>query len=114
MSAQASDRVMLSRLAHDVIAASDGVSATAGSDRRWASADGPRAIEGVVAVADGQGRFELELHLVVDWPSDPLEDVAERLRDRLCRAAAAAGLEERLGEMLVAVEAVRVPGEEPA
>lgn len=105
-----SGRVLLARLAEQVIAVSDGVSTTPGGDRRWVTADGDRLIEGIVVAETRLGQVDVELHLVVDWPPQPLDQLASHLRRRLTRSASLAGLGDRLGASHVAIHDVREPG----
>lgn len=107
-----SGRVLLARMAEQVIAASDAVSATAGRDQRWATADGDRVIEGVVVAETALGQVDVELHLVADWPPEPLEQLAAQLRRRLWRSAASSGVDDRLGDTDVAIHDVRAPDQD--
>lgn len=104
-----SRRVLAARLAEQVIACQDAVSATAGRDRRWVTADGDRLIDGVVLAATGR-RLNVELHVVADWPPEPLQQFAARLRGGLERLASSAGLSDRLGNVDVAIHDVRERG----
>lgn len=88
-----------------------GAALSAGPDRRWQTPDGPQAIRGVVAVAQPDGRYELELHLVVAWPPGPLERLASDLRRRIQIAAVRAGLEDQIGEISIHIDGVLDPGE---
>lgn len=102
-------RVLLARLAEQVIALEDGVSATAGRDRRWVTVDLGREIYGVVAAETGLGVVDVDLHVVADWPPEPLQHLAAQLRRRLRRSASTTGLGDRLGEIGVAIHDVREP-----
>ncbi|MEJ7798690.1 MAG: hypothetical protein WKF42_09340 [Solirubrobacteraceae bacterium] len=104
-----SARVRLARLAEQVLASSDAVSATAGNGPRWATADGDHTIEGIVVAETALGELDVELHVVADWPPEPLERLAAHLRGELRRSASNAGLAERLGETHVAIHDIRVP-----
>jgi len=86
-----------------------GVALTAGPDARWLTSNGQRTIRGVVAAAQPDGRYELELHLMVAWPPGPLELLADDLRRRILVAAKRAGLEPELGEIQVQIDAVQAP-----
>jgi hypothetical protein len=98
-----SGRAGLADLAGRTIAATAGVTATSGPAGRWQTVGPARAVAGVVAVEDGRGRVELELHLTVSWPpATSLEQLAEQLRERLRRSAAAAGMDDRLGAVSIA------------
>jgi len=102
-----SGRVSLADLAAQVIAVTDGVTATSGPSGRWQTAGGARIIPGVLAVEDSRGRVELDLHLAARWPpSMPLQQVADQLRGRVRRSAADAGLSDRLGAVSVAFDDV--------
>jgi hypothetical protein len=103
----ASGRVRLARLAGQVIAGTDGVTATTGPAGRWQTVGGQQRIAGVLAVEDVRGRVDLELHLVVRWPPQvPLEQLGELVRSRLRDSAAAAGMGARLGAVAVAFDDV--------
>jgi hypothetical protein len=103
-----SGRVVLARLAAEVIARTDGVAATAGPAGRWQTVGSHQRIPGVLAVADARGRVELELHLVALWPIHmPLERLGEQLRERLRGAAGLAGMDAQLGAVSVAFDDVR-------
>lgn len=84
---------------------------TAGPHRRWRTSDDGRAIHGVLAVVQPDGRFELELHLIVAWPPGPLEQLAADLRGRVRAAAKRARLEGQLGQIHVHIDGVAGPGE---
>ena len=100
-------RVRLARLAGQVIARTDGVTATTGPAGRWRTVGAGQRIDGVLAVEDVHGRVDLDLHLVVGWPPQmPLEQLGALVRGRLRSAADAAGLGARLGAVSVAFEDV--------
>ncbi len=61
--------------------------------------------------AQPDGRYELELHLIVDWPPAPLERFAEDLRRRIRAAVKRGGLDAALGEINIHIDDVRGPGE---
>ncbi len=108
-----SGRVRLAELAAHVIAATDGITATRGPAGRWQTASPSGTIAGVLAVEDGGGRVELDLHLAARWPpSMPLQEIAAQLRGHLRRSAAIAGMSDRLGDVSVAFDDVltQVPG----
>jgi hypothetical protein len=107
-----SERVGLARLAREVIDATDGVTATAGPAGRWQTIGSRRAIPGVLAVDDRDGRVDIELHVVARWPPPmAFERIGEQLRARLRRSADAAGMGDRLGAVSVAFEDVLVEPE---
>ncbi|MDX6720631.1 MAG: hypothetical protein QOJ63_2885 [Solirubrobacteraceae bacterium] len=102
-----SGRVGLARLAAQAIALTDGVTATTGPAGRWLTIGSGQTIPGVLAVEDGQGRVEIELHLVARWPPQmPLERLGEKVRARLRRSAAIAGVGARLGAVSIAFDDV--------
>jgi hypothetical protein len=102
-----SGRVALARLAGQAIALTDGVTATTGPTGRWLTVGSQHEIPGVLAVENGHGSVDIELHLFVRWPPQmPLEQLGEQLRGRLRRSAATAGMGERLGAVSVAFEDV--------
>jgi hypothetical protein len=103
-----SGRVVLARLAGEVIARTDGIAATAGPAGRWQTVGAHQMIPGVLAVEDARGRVELELHLVARWPIlMPLEQLGEQLREQLRSAAGLAGMDEQLGAVSVAFDDVQ-------
>jgi hypothetical protein len=107
----ATERVRLARLAEAAVAATEGVTATAGGTGVWATPDGDRTIPGVVAIALPKGRVEIALHVDAMWPPPPLAAIADTLRGRLARSAQAAGLGDRLGPVAVSFHDVRAPEE---
>jgi len=78
-----------------------------GAQRMWATADAGELLEGVVATARRDGRFDVELHLVAQWPFGSLFALADQVRTGVQRAAAHADLAGILGELMVAFEDVR-------
>jgi len=82
------------------------VSGTAGAAERWTTPDGDRSITGVIATEHATGTVEVELHLVLAWPPEPVAQVGERLRLQLRRAATTAGLADRLGALQITVHDV--------
>jgi hypothetical protein len=78
-----------------------------GPQRVWATADAGELLDGVVATARPDARFDVELHLVAQWPFGSLFALAEEVRGRVQRAAARADLDEILGQVTVAFEDVR-------
>ena len=111
--ATGSPRSALAGVAERVIAHMPGVALTAGDDDRWMTAERDRRIRGVTSVAQGDGRFELGLHVVVAWPPEPLAQLADDLRRRVHAAAKRATLADRLGEIQIHIAAVQEP-DEPA
>lgn len=103
-----SGRVGLARLAGEVIAHTDGVTATSGPAGRWRTVGSQQTIPGVLAVEDARGRVDVELHLAARWPPQmPFEQLGEQLRGRLRRSAGMAGMGERLGAVSVCFDDVR-------
>jgi hypothetical protein len=101
--------VVLAHLAGQAIDRTPGITATTGPAGRWQTTGSQHTIPGVLAVEDGRGRVDIEVHLVVRWPpSMALETLGEQFRGRLRRSAATAGMGERLGAVSVAFDDVRV------
>jgi hypothetical protein len=102
-----SGRVGLARLAAQTIALTDGVTATTGPAGRWLTVGSGQVVPGVLAVEDGRGRVDVELHLVARWPPQmPLQRLGEQVRQRLRRSAAIAGIGARLGAVSIAFDDV--------
>ena len=102
-----SGRVGLARLAAEVIAHTDGVTAISGPAGRWRTVGSQQTIPGVLAVEDAHGRVDVELHLAARWPPQiPFEQLGEQLRGRLRRSAGMAGLGARLGAVSVCFDDV--------
>ena len=102
-----SGRVGLARLAGEVVAHTDGVTATTGPAGRWRTVGSQQTIPGVLAVEDAGGRVDIELHLAAWWPPQmPFEQLGEQIRGRLRRSAGMAGLGERLGAVSVCFDDV--------
>ena len=101
--------MVLAQLAGQAIDRTPGVTATTGPAGRWRTIGSQQTIPGVLAIEDGQGRVDIEVHLVVRWPPPmALERLGEQFRGRLWRAAGTAGMGELLGAVSVAFEDVRV------
>jgi hypothetical protein len=77
-----------------------------GLHRVWATVDAGEILEGVVATARPDGRFDVELHLVAEWPFGSLFALADEVRTRVQRAAARADLDGLLGSITVGFEDV--------
>ena len=107
-----SERVAVALVAEQAIAATPGVSATSGPGGRWRTVGSQQIIPGVLAAESGGGCIDVELHLVARWPLEgSFEELAEQLRAHLRRAAAIAGMGERLGAVSVAFDDVVTDGE---
>jgi hypothetical protein len=107
-----SRRIVLARLAEQVIAADPGVGATRAGGGRL-TRDGDRVIPGVVVAAAGDGRVEVDLHLVAYMPPRPLEQQAADLRAALVAAAGRTGVAESLGEIDVTIHDLVAPDDVP-
>ncbi|HEY4276746.1 MAG TPA: hypothetical protein VGM91_00930 [Conexibacter sp.] len=93
-----SDRVRLARVALDAaIAVPKVVRGEAGRDVQRVTVDGGERLEGVLAIAQPDGRYGIELRLVAQLV--PLHALAEDVRAKVRGAAARAGLERSLGEV---------------
>jgi hypothetical protein len=101
---------VIARLAGAVIAADPGVSATR-EGGRWLTHDGERVIPGVVVAAGGDGKVEVDLHLLAYMPPRPLAQQADGLRETLVAAARRAGVGESLGEIDVTIHDLVAPEE---
>ncbi len=106
--AAGSPRLALAAVAEVVVTRMPGVALTDG-DGRWVTAHGDRRIRGVIAVAQSEGRYELELHVVVAWPPEPLPQLAQELRRRVLAAAKRHALAEQLGDIQIHIDSVQEP-----
>jgi hypothetical protein len=98
-------RVQLARLALESALAVDGVvGSDPGPRGMWATADERERLPGVTSMARADGTYGLALHLVTRVV--PLHPLADRVRARVARAAARAGLAERLGPLDITIEDV--------
>jgi hypothetical protein len=77
-----------------------------GRQRLWATADAGEILEGVVATARPDARFDVELHLVAQWPFGSLFGLADQVRARVRRAATLVDLDRVLGSITVGFEDV--------
>jgi hypothetical protein len=97
-----------SRLARAALEAARSLPQVAGGVRGakglWATSDAGGVLEGVTAVARVDGRYDVELHLVVQWPLGPLYSLADEVRARARRAAERSGLGDAMGEVSVSFE----------
>ena len=98
-------RVQLARLALESALAVDGVVGSDPGPRGVrVTADGRERLPGVTSMARADGTYGLALHLVTRVV--PLHPLADRVRSRVARAAARAGLAERLGPLDITIEDV--------
>ncbi len=110
-----SPRSRLARIALDAATALPQVAVgVRGAQRVWATADDGEILKGVVAAARPDARFDVELHLVAQWPFESLFALADEVRRRVQRAAARADLDGILGHVTVAFEDVREASNEVA
>ena len=100
-------RSRLARVALEAATALPEVAAgVRGRHRVWTTADAGEILAGVVAAARPDGRFDVELHLVAQWPFGSLFALADQVRARVRRAAARVDLDGLLGQITVAFEDV--------
>lgn len=91
-----SDRVRLARTALSAaLAVPEIVRGDAGRVPRRVTVDGEERLEGVLAIAEPDGRYGIDLRLVAELV--PLHALAADVRASVRRAAAKAGLEASLG-----------------
>ena len=103
--ASGSARVELARLALEAALGAEGVVfADPGPLGRWVTGDGGERVLGVMCTALGDGRYVLDLHLVVK--AVPLQPLAKQIRERVLQAAAGRGLAALLGPLNVTFENV--------
>lgn len=72
----------------------------------WATRDAGQTLDGVVATARRDGRYQVDLHLTARWPLGSLHDLGEEVRESVRQAARSAGLGDALGAVSVAFEDV--------
>src|SRR5205807_571815 len=100
-------RSRLARVALEAATALPEVAAgVRGRQRVWATADAGEILEGVVATARPDARFDVELHLVAQWPFGSLFGLADQVRTRVRRAAGRVNLDGILGPITVGFEDV--------
>lgn len=98
-----SPRAMLARLVLDAIRSLPGVvRGHPGEQRVWVTPHPSGPLDGVVAVARPDGRYDVELHLVAR--PMPLHPLADEVRARVAEAAAAAGSDHLLGALDIGFE----------
>jgi hypothetical protein len=102
-----STRLQLARVALDAALTVAGVVGTARA-LESATATARDRVPGVVVVALKDGRYDVTLHVIAEVV--PLHDLADRIRERVVRAATVAGLGPALGPVTVVFEDV-VAGE---
>lgn len=83
--------------------------ASAGPQGRWATGDRGEVLPGVLATARRDGRYDLELNLIVSWPPPPLHRLADEVRERIALVAVQAGLGDVLGPIGVSFADVIEP-----
>ncbi len=91
-----------------------GAAWTAGPDGRWVTRDGDQESRGVLVAAQSDGRYELELHLIVAWPPEPLAHLAQDVRRRVRAAVKREGLDAHLGDIQIRVDDVQSPDDPDA
>ena len=102
---QPSTRQLLARTALSAALAVDGVvGATAGRLRIHVTPAGGELLEGITVAAEETGRYSVDLFLVCRPVA--LRPLAERVRGRVHRSVALAGLEAQLGAVGVHIEDV--------
>lgn len=105
---RSSERSTLARIAlATALALGDVVGAEAGPHGAWVTEVEGERLPGIVAAAQSDGRYALELHLIAR--PVPLRELAERIRERIVRAAEVAGLDGGLGGIDVSIEDVELP-----
>ncbi|MEJ7567362.1 MAG: hypothetical protein WKF41_03770 [Gaiellaceae bacterium] len=102
-----STRLQLARVALDAALTVAGVVGPVGA-LESATATARDRVPGVLVVALNDRRYDVSLHLIAAVV--PLHDLADRIRERVVRAATAAGLARALGPVNVVFEDV-VAGE---
>ena len=102
------DRVRLAEVALEAALKVDGVVAPRAPIGGSGSTRGSgRRLDGVSVVAGGDERFDVSLHLVTRIV--PLHPLADRVRERVSRAAGRSGLGDRLGPVDVRIEDLAEP-----
>ena len=102
------DRVRLAEVALEAALKVDGVVAPHAPIGGGGSTRGSgRRLDGVSVVAGGHERFDVSLHLVTRIV--PLHPLADRVRERVSRAAGRSGLGDRLGPVDVRIENLAEP-----
>ncbi len=107
---RSSERATLAQIALGASLAVPDVAGTdAGPNGVWITeVDGER-LPGIVAAAQADGRYAIELHLIAR--PVPLRELAELIRERIVRTAEQAGLGDLVGSIDVSIEDVEPMGE---
>ena len=101
-SERVSPRVELARVALLAALAVDGVVAgNAGEAGIWVTQDVVRRLPGVVATAEGGGRYGVGLYLTAALV--PLHELGERVAEQVRKDVGDAGMAERLGTLHVTI-----------
>jgi hypothetical protein len=107
--APVSERFEVARLAREAALATPGVVAgVTGPHDRLMAEDRGRRLEGVVAVAEPGGAYDVDLFLRADLV--PLPALTVAVEDRVRRRARAAGMERLVGEVRIFILDVAEPG----
>ncbi len=101
------DRVRLAEVALAAALKVEGVVSLHASPGGGSTRGSGRRLDGVSVVAGGDERFDVALHLVTRIV--PLHPLAERVRERVSRAAGRSGLGDRLGPVDVRIEDLAEP-----
>lgn len=99
-----SPRVELARVAITAAIAVDGVLAGNPGRGAYVTQDGGTRLLGVVAAAERGGRYSVDLYLTTGLV--PLQELGERVAERVRKAVGDAGIAERLGALHVTIAAV--------
>jgi hypothetical protein len=104
-----SPRVELARLALRAAGGVDGVAAgDPGRAGAYVTQDGETKLPGVVAAAERDGRYRLDLYLTAELV--PFQDLGERVAERVRIDAERAGMAGRLGALHVTIVDVEPGG----
>jgi hypothetical protein len=102
---RSSERETLARIALVAsLSLPDVVDTDVGPNGAWVTEVEGERLPGVVAAAEADGRYSLELHLVAR--PVPLGELAERVRERIVRRAEQAGMSDAIGSIDVSIEDV--------
>lgn len=104
---RSSERGTLARIALAAsLAQGDVVGTAVGPKGVWVTEVEGERLPGVVAVAQANGTYALELHLIVR--PVPLYELAERIRERIIRSAEQIRLGDVLGSIDVSIEDIEL------